>query len=46
MAKLRGGTAELRLETGRWIGLKRARQSLPSMWLEGSGECQALCAEV
>ena len=23
MAKLRGGTAELGLETGRWIGLKR-----------------------
>ena len=23
MAKLRGGTAELRVETGRWIGLKR-----------------------
>ena len=23
MAKLRGGTAELRVETDRWIGLKR-----------------------
>ena len=23
MAKLRGGTAELRVETGRWIGVKR-----------------------
>ena len=23
MAKLRGGTAELRVETGRWIGLRR-----------------------
>ena len=23
MAKLRGGTAELKVETGRWIGLKR-----------------------
>ena len=23
MAKLRGGTAELRVETGRWIGLER-----------------------
>ena len=23
MAKLKGGTAELRVETGRWIGLKR-----------------------
>ena len=23
LAKLRGGTAELRLETGRWVGLRR-----------------------
>ena len=23
MAKLKGGTAELRVETGRWLGLKR-----------------------
>ena len=45
MAKLQGGTAELRVEIGRWFGLKE-RQDLWSMWFEGSGECGALCAEV
>ena len=28
MAKLRSGTAQLRVETGRWIGLKREVESV------------------
>ena len=31
LAKLRGGTTELRVETGRWNGLKKKRESVSSV---------------
>ena len=46
MAKLRGGTAEWSIETGRWIGLEREEQDLWTMWLKRSGEYRTLRAEV
>ena len=46
MAKLIGGTTELRVEAGKWIGLKREDRICGQCGLRGSGEGQALCAEV
>ena len=42
LMKLRGGTAELRIETGRWCGLNRDEQI--SKKCGADGRCQALLA--
>jgi len=53
LTKLRGGTTELRVETGRWIGLKGRRGFASSVEVHGEVEhevhsvlhCEALSEE-
>ena len=40
------GTAELRVQSGRWEWAEKRRQDLWSMWLEESGGCGTVCAEM